>query len=133
MIHRYGRVGGDSMRRQPGFFDVDDRLKRLTDRGDQLEAIQATVDFETFRLRRRHDCEWSTDWAIRAAGIAQMSQNATGSSRCPPSCGRDRANWLWRRVSRRALWQAQGHECLYRQGRRKIWSHRGCLWRPIRG
>ncbi len=37
------------MRRQPGFFDVDDRLKRLSDLGDQLEAFRATVDFEIFR------------------------------------------------------------------------------------
>ena len=29
------------MRDQPGFFDVDDRLKRLSDLGDQLEAFVA--------------------------------------------------------------------------------------------
>ena len=34
---------------QPGFFDVDDRLKRLSDLGDQLEAFCAAVDFEIFR------------------------------------------------------------------------------------
>jgi IS5 family transposase len=34
---------------QPGFFDVDDRLKRLSDLGDQLEAFRVAVDFETFR------------------------------------------------------------------------------------
>ena len=33
----------------PGFFDVDDRLKRLSDLGDQLEAFTAAVDFEVFR------------------------------------------------------------------------------------
>src|SRR5438552_8681388 len=37
------------MRRQAGFFDVDDRLKRLSDLGDQLEAFRAAVDFEMFR------------------------------------------------------------------------------------
>ena len=37
------------MRGQPGFFDVDDRLKRLSDLGDQLEAFAAAVDFEAFR------------------------------------------------------------------------------------
>jgi IS5 family transposase len=42
-------MGDDSMRRQPCFFDVDDRLKRLSDLGDQLEAFRAAVDFETFR------------------------------------------------------------------------------------
>jgi hypothetical protein len=29
------------MRGQPGFFDVDDRLKRFSDFGDQLEAFCA--------------------------------------------------------------------------------------------
>jgi IS5 family transposase len=37
------------MGRQPGFFDVEDRLKRLSDLGDQLEAFSAAVDFEMFR------------------------------------------------------------------------------------
>ena len=37
------------MRRQAGFFDVDDRLKRLSDLGDQLEAFEAAVEFEAFR------------------------------------------------------------------------------------
>ena len=33
----------------PGFFDFDDRLKRLSDLGDQLEAFGRAVDFEMFR------------------------------------------------------------------------------------
>src|SRR5215468_4701709 len=37
------------MRGQPGFFDVDDRLKRLSDLGDQLETFRSAVDFEVFR------------------------------------------------------------------------------------
>ena len=37
------------MRGQRGLFDVDDRLKRLSDLGDQLEAFRAAVDFEIFR------------------------------------------------------------------------------------
>jgi transposase len=37
------------MDRQPGFFDVEDRLRRLSDLGDQLEAFAAAVDFELFR------------------------------------------------------------------------------------
>jgi transposase, IS5 family len=37
------------MREQPGFFDVDDRLKRLSDLGDHLESFQVAVDFEMFR------------------------------------------------------------------------------------
>jgi IS5 family transposase len=34
---------------QPGFFDVDERLQRLSDLGDQLEVYGRTVDFELFR------------------------------------------------------------------------------------
>ncbi len=37
------------MRGQPGFFDIDERLKRLSDLGDQLEAFAGAVDFEVFR------------------------------------------------------------------------------------
>jgi hypothetical protein len=37
------------MRCQPGFFDIDERLKRLSDLGDQLEAFAQAVDFEIFR------------------------------------------------------------------------------------
>lgn len=33
----------------PGFFDVDERLRRLSDLGDQLEAYGRIVDFEAFR------------------------------------------------------------------------------------
>src|SRR5215210_1466783 len=37
------------MRGQPGFFGVEDRLERLSDLGDQLEAFCGAVDFEMFR------------------------------------------------------------------------------------
>lgn len=37
------------MRGQPGFFDVDERLKRLSGLGDHLESFSAAVDFELFR------------------------------------------------------------------------------------
>lgn len=37
------------MRGQPGLFDVDERLKRLSDLGDQLLAFAKVVDFEVFR------------------------------------------------------------------------------------
>src|ERR1700751_3457471 len=37
------------MRGQPGFFDIDDRLKRLSDLGDQLETFRSAVDFELLR------------------------------------------------------------------------------------
>lgn len=34
---------------QPGFFDIDERLARLSGLGDQLEAFSRDVDFELFR------------------------------------------------------------------------------------
>lgn len=37
------------MRGQPGFFDVDERLKELSAKGDALERLSAVVDFEQFR------------------------------------------------------------------------------------
>ena len=37
------------MRGQPGFFDIDERLKRLSDLGDQLETFRLAVNFELFR------------------------------------------------------------------------------------
>jgi transposase, IS5 family len=37
------------MRGQGGFFDVDDRLKELSAKGDDLERLNAIVDFEVFR------------------------------------------------------------------------------------
>jgi transposase, IS5 family len=40
---------GAGMARQPGFFDVDERLRRLSDLGDRLEAFGQVVDFELFR------------------------------------------------------------------------------------
>src|SRR5438270_9142863 len=42
-------VWDESMGAQPGFFDVDHRMKRLSDLGDQLEAFGSSVDFEIFR------------------------------------------------------------------------------------
>ncbi|MEL6101954.1 MAG: IS5 family transposase [Pseudomonadota bacterium] len=37
------------MARQPGFFDFDERMRRLSDLGDRLEAFAEAVDFEMFR------------------------------------------------------------------------------------
>ena len=38
------------MRCAPGLFDVDERMKRLSDLGDQLLAFARVVDFEVFGL-----------------------------------------------------------------------------------
>src|SRR3954447_2414416 len=37
------------MQGQAGFFDVDERLKELTAKGDHLERLTTIVDFELFR------------------------------------------------------------------------------------
>ncbi len=37
------------MGKASGLFDFDDRLKRLSDLGDPLEAFGQAVDFEMFR------------------------------------------------------------------------------------
>jgi len=37
------------MRGQPGLFEIDERLRRLSDLGDQLLAFAKAVDFEIFR------------------------------------------------------------------------------------
>ncbi len=36
-------------REAPGFFDVDERLAELSAKGDDLERLNAFVDFELFR------------------------------------------------------------------------------------
>ena len=37
------------MHGQPGFFDIDERLQRLAELGDQLLAFAKVVEFEAFR------------------------------------------------------------------------------------
>jgi hypothetical protein len=37
------------MRGQAGFFDIDERLKQLSAKGDSLERLNTVVDFELFR------------------------------------------------------------------------------------
>ncbi len=49
------------MRGQSGFFDVDERLKRLGDFGDQLLAFAAAVDFEMFRAELTRALAYSDD------------------------------------------------------------------------
>ncbi len=38
------------MARQTGFFDVEDRLRELSAKGDALERLSTVVDFELFLL-----------------------------------------------------------------------------------
>jgi IS5 family transposase len=37
------------MRGQPGFFDIEERLRELSAKGDELERLNGVVDFELFR------------------------------------------------------------------------------------
>ena len=37
------------MAKQPGFFDMDERFRRKSDLGDQIEASAVAVDLEMFR------------------------------------------------------------------------------------
>ena len=37
------------MRGQAGFFDIEERLKELSAKGDTLEPLNGLVDFELFR------------------------------------------------------------------------------------
>ena len=46
------------MRGQPGFFDIDDRLKRLSDLGDQLETFRSVVDFGLFGSELNAALSW---------------------------------------------------------------------------
>jgi len=34
---------------QSGFFDIDERLEQLSDRGDHLDAFNSPIDFEISR------------------------------------------------------------------------------------
>ena len=52
------------MRGQAGFFDVDERLKQLSAKGDSLERLNAVVDFELFRP----DLEQAVPRSDRAKG-----------------------------------------------------------------
>jgi hypothetical protein len=52
------------MAKSPGLFDVDERLRRLSDIGDQLEAYASVVDFEIFRA----DLDTALDYSDGAKG-----------------------------------------------------------------
>ena len=54
------------MAREPGLFDVEARLRELSAKGDDLERVNALVDFEAFRASSSRPCRART--ARRAAG-----------------------------------------------------------------
>src|SRR5204862_4399437 len=49
MIRSAGSALGAKMRGQAGFFDIDERLKQLSAKGDNLERLSAVVNSELFR------------------------------------------------------------------------------------
>ncbi|MCP1244125.1 IS5 family transposase [Acetobacter lambici] len=52
------------MMTQSGFFDVEERLARLSGLGDQLEAFSRTVDFEVFRPELNNLSDERTEYLI---------------------------------------------------------------------
>ncbi|GBQ15844.1 transposase [Acetobacter cibinongensis NRIC 0482] len=59
--------------KQLGFFDVEERLARLSGLGDQLEAFSRTVDFEVFRSDLNKALAYS--------------DGSKGGLNCPGFCG----------------------------------------------
>lgn len=53
-------MGAGDFARMPSFFDVDKRLKRLSELGDQLEVYARAVDFEVFRADLEKVLAYST-------------------------------------------------------------------------
>jgi hypothetical protein len=54
---------------QAGFFDVDDRLKRLSDLGDQLEALPRRL------TSRCSDRSWKRYWPTQTAAEADARRS----------------------------------------------------------
>ena len=48
------------MRGQAGFFDIEERLKELSTKGDTLERLSGLVDFELFRPDLERACRGPT-------------------------------------------------------------------------
>ena len=55
---------GRIMVREPGLFDIDAQLRELSAKGDDLQRVNALVDFEAFRL----ELERAVPRADRAKG-----------------------------------------------------------------
>ena len=49
LIHFVRLKTGVGMAGQPGFFDIDERLRELSSKGDDLDRLKRLVDFELFR------------------------------------------------------------------------------------
>ena len=65
------------MRGQAGFFDVDERLKDLSAKGDALERLNAIVDFDCSGLIWRVRCRART--GRRVAGLRSITCSCSRS------------------------------------------------------
>ena len=98
------------MRGQSGFFDIDERLKELSAKGDDLERLKEIVNFEAFRYRLEkalnrsdrakggrppYDCVLMFKVLVLQAlticpTIRQSSRSTTGCRSCASSTGAGR-------------------------------------------
>ena len=72
------------MGRQPGLFDVSDRLRELSAKGDDLERISTLVDFEIFR----NDLERAvprSDGSKRRMRKRSATHHLSAQAKIPPS------------------------------------------------
>ena len=61
---------------QPGFFDVEERLKQLSVKGDNLERLNAVVDFELFRADLERAVPRSDHAKGRPAALCRRSPHS---------------------------------------------------------
>ena len=60
------------MRGQAGFFDVEERLKDLSAKGDDLERLNTVVNFELFRAELERAVPRSDGWPPRLQPCADV-------------------------------------------------------------
>ena len=96
------------MGRQSGFFDVEDRLKRLTDLGDHFEAFVAAVDFDLFRPALNAALAYANGSRGGRPSSPSKSARASPPPHPRPSVqaaavirrGREGSNWTWKPLFR---------------------------------
>ena len=109
------------MGRQPGFFDVDGRLRELSAKGDDLERISTLVDFEMFRREleravprsdRSKGGRPALDQLLMFKVLLLQAMHTLSDERCEYLI-RDRANTIWN--FREALKRAGAVEALFQR------------------
>jgi hypothetical protein len=84
------------MRGEPGFFDIEDRLKELSAKGDDLERFNAIVDFEMFRA----DLERAVPRSDRSKGGRPTTCTSRVRSFALPPPGLGSRSWNDAAISR---------------------------------